>query len=85
MVQKYVRSYKSNEKLEKSIFGDANLKIRDTMIGLHAASVKVPAQKDAIFVKGLEKFQKYLVTGFNALLLTLGSCDSDFKSQKREK
>lgn len=50
------------------------------MIGLHAATIKVPAQKDAIFVKGFEKFQKYLITGFNAFLLTLGSCDSDMKS-----
>ena len=36
-------------------------------------------------MKGLDKFQKYLVTGFNAFLLTRGSCDSDAKSQKREK
>ena len=85
MVQKYLRSYKSNQALTKSIFGDAALKVRDAMIGLHAAAVKVPAQKDAIFVKGLDKFQKYLVTGLNSFLLTLGSCDSDIKSQKREK
>ena len=80
MVQKYLRSYKSNQDLTKSILGDPALKLRDTMIGLHAATVKVPAQRDAIFVKGFEKFQKYLVTGLNSFLLTLGSCDSDIKS-----
>ena len=44
MVQKHLRSYKFNQALTKSIFEDSSLKLRDTMIGLHAASVKVPAQ-----------------------------------------
>ena len=49
-------------------------------MALKAASVKVPAQRDAFFLKGLLKYQKYLVTGFNALLLTCGSIDSQISS-----
>jgi hypothetical protein len=56
--------------------------LKDTIIGLYAASAKVPAQKDAIFLKGFEKFQPHLITGLNSFLLTLGSCDSDMKYQR---
>lgn len=44
-----------------------------------AATVKSPAQKDAIFIKGIGKVQNDVVAGFNALLLTLGSVDSSAK------
>ena len=42
-----------------------------------ATCIKVPAKKDEIFMKGLQKFAKHIVSGFSALSLTLGSFDSD--------
>ena len=76
IVQKYLRGSISNRRLCNQILRDPQLKLKETIIGLNAASVKVPVQRDAIFAKGFEKFSKYLVTGLNSFLLTLGSVDS---------
>jgi len=59
--------------------------LKEAIIGLHAAATKVPAQRDAIFIKGLQKFGKYLVAGFNSLLLTLGTAEVDPTSLANKK
>ena len=42
-VTKYIRSFKSNQKLTNQIFNDATLKVKETIIILKAATVKQPA------------------------------------------
>ena len=65
------------------MLGDASeFKIRQSIIALKAGSVKVPAKRDEFFIKGLSKFEKYIVTGLNALALGLGSFDSDAENQR---
>ena len=43
LVQRYLRSFKSNEKLARSIFGEPSLKFKETIMVFKAASVKQPA------------------------------------------
>lgn len=57
IIQKYVRSYKSNCCLSNQIFGDNSLKLKETIAVFKAASIKQPIQKDSIFEKGIAKFQ----------------------------
>jgi len=66
----------SNKKLVNQTIYEPQLKLRESIMVFKAASIKQPAQKDAIFVKGIAKFSPYIVTGFNALLSSLGSIDS---------
>jgi hypothetical protein len=51
--------------------------MKDSIIAFKAASVKVPAKKDEIFMKGIVKFNKYLISSMATLCLTLGSYDSE--------
>ena len=56
MTQKVMKSHVSNKQLTKSIFKDDTLKLIQTIMVFKAASVKQPAQRDAIFLKGIFKF-----------------------------
>jgi hypothetical protein len=76
LIQKYLRSYKSNKDIALSILEDKQAKVRETMAVFRVLSVKKPEQKDVIFKKGMSNLSKYIVTLLNTLLLTLGSIDS---------
>ena len=56
MTQKVMKSHVSNKQLTKSIFKDDTLKLIQTIMVFKAASGKQPAQRDAIFLKGIFKF-----------------------------
>jgi hypothetical protein len=61
----------------KETLENPDLKLQQTVISLELASQKNPAQREAIFLKGIDKFQVKLILAFNSLLLTLGSANSD--------
>lgn len=73
MIQKMLRSYKANQKMEAEIIGNQSLKIKDTIIALPMLQKKAPAKSTQIFEKGLNKFSKEIVLGLNNLNRTMGS------------
>ena len=84
LIQKFMRAYLANKKMVNQILQSPNLQLKKTIMGLDLTAQKVPAKKDEIFVKGLQKFQKYLVTGLNSLVLSLGWAGADPHNLERK-